>query len=500
MKTLAYRLHMNTSLGKISLSILSILMPILLLIVLLSYVNLANAQNVSASQPTSASTSTTNSSNAIAVKADTTILYHEEPLPKVELSKEIFYKVIASELAVQRGLWQSAYLTLLGLAQQTSDPRFCQRATEIALTFRHPNEALNATRLWLKLAPTSELAHQYWYAILIAKNQTEELARHFSQLLKISSPEQFDALVFQAQHVFMTANNKKTSYAMLQKLFAPYTTDHAARLTPYIALANASYALDFIDESKDYAEHALALDPSSELAMLCLVQTLTNEAAIKHLAQFIQRYPLAKEARLAYANFLIDEQKNDLALFQLEELNRHYPQQIQFVYPLANLRFKLAQEDAAQVGYLEFLSLAKQESGIDTTPALLRLSSLALNQHNFAQAQSWFAQVPHLTEKHTHYIAWQIQHALLLAANDNTEHAIELLDETFCQDSEQKIQILLTQSQILKTKHQLQKALHILQIAKAAYPKSNLILNEYASITELLNVSKNASRQTLANH
>jgi Tfp pilus assembly protein PilF len=493
MKTLVCRLHMNTQFGKMSLCVLSFL--------LLNYVNLANAQTVLTSQSTPTSTSTANTS--IAAKTDTNILYHEESLPKVELSKEILYKVVASELAVQRGLWQSAYLTFLGLARQTKDPRFCQRATEIALSFHHIDEALIASRFWLSLAPTSELAHQYWYAILISKNQTEELVRHFSQLLKISSPEQFNALVYEAQHVFMTAKNQQASYVFLKKLFAPYTSgvvEHPNRVAPYIALANTSYALDLIDESKHYAERAVALDPSSELAILSLAQTLDNEGAIARLDHFIHAHPQSKEARLAYANFLIDEQKFDLALVQLEELNHRYPQQIQFIYPLANLHFKLEHDEAAQEGYLAFLNLAKQESGVDTTSALLRLSSLALNQHNYVQAQTWFAKIPRLTEKHSHYIVWKIQHALLLSANDQTETAMELLEETICQDGTQKIQILLTQSQILKTKHQLHQALQLLQIAKAAYPKSSLILKEYASITELLSVSKDAPRQTLVNH
>lgn len=499
MKAHAYSLAMHTQVAKITLWLLSIL--------LLCYVNLARADTIR--DPHSIATITSSSANASdnsLAKADNQSLYQAENLPNIALTKEIFYKVLASELAVKRGYWQSAYLTLLGLARQTGDPRFCQRATEIALSFHRSDEALGATRFWLSLAPTSELAHHYWYAILISKNQTEELARHFSQLLKISSPEQFNALVFQAQHVFMTAKNKQASYVILKKLFAPYIsiatnkTTQNDRVAPYIALANASYTLDLIEESKVYAERALALDPDSELALLSLVQTLSNEAALLQLAQFIQVHPHSKEVRLAYANFLIDEQKFDLAVIELEELNQRYPQHIHFIYSLANLHFKLGHDEVAQTGYLAFLNLAKQEPEIDRIPSLLRLTNLALKQHDYAQAQIWFSQIPDLKEKHTHYLAWQIQHALLLTAMDETESALELLEETICQDGAQKIQVVLTQSQILKTKQQLQQAYQLLQVAKAAYPKSHLILTEYASIAELLSTSKERARQTLVNH
>jgi len=45
----------------------------------------------------------------------------EDVLPGNELSEEILYKVLSSEIAFQRGQWQAAYVTLLSTAQP--DPR-----------------------------------------------------------------------------------------------------------------------------------------------------------------------------------------------------------------------------------------------------------------------------------------------------------------------------------------------------------------------------------------
>ena len=44
-----------------------------------------------------------------------------EGLPLVALSDELMFKFLTSEIAFQRGNWQSAYLTMLAAAQQTRD-------------------------------------------------------------------------------------------------------------------------------------------------------------------------------------------------------------------------------------------------------------------------------------------------------------------------------------------------------------------------------------------
>lgn len=61
-------------------------------------------------------------------------------LPRVALTEDIMYRVLASEVSLQRGLVEPAYRTYLGLAQDTRDPRFAQRATEIAFLTRSPRK------------------------------------------------------------------------------------------------------------------------------------------------------------------------------------------------------------------------------------------------------------------------------------------------------------------------------------------------------------------------
>src|SRR5687768_2133422 len=56
----------------------------------------------------------------------------EDLLPAVALSEELLFKLLSAEIAYQRNDWQTAYVTILTLAQQTGDPRLARRAAEVA--------------------------------------------------------------------------------------------------------------------------------------------------------------------------------------------------------------------------------------------------------------------------------------------------------------------------------------------------------------------------------
>ena len=53
-------------------------------------------------------------------------------LPNVELSGQLLYQIIASEIALQRNEPALAYQTYMQMARSTKDPRLAQRAFQIA--------------------------------------------------------------------------------------------------------------------------------------------------------------------------------------------------------------------------------------------------------------------------------------------------------------------------------------------------------------------------------
>src|SRR5690606_41827078 len=81
-------------------------------------------------------------------------------IPDVELTRELLYQILASEIAAQRGEYTRATATYLNIARETRDPRLARRATELALAGRSLESALPAAELWHELDPASEMAAQ----------------------------------------------------------------------------------------------------------------------------------------------------------------------------------------------------------------------------------------------------------------------------------------------------------------------------------------------------
>jgi hypothetical protein len=138
-------------------------------------------------------------------KSATATSVPEEKLPAVKLTDELFYKILASEIAFQRGQWQASYVTLLSVAQQTRDPRIAKRAMEMALAARQPGEALSAIRLWRELSPESNEATQYYLGFMLTNGELDEIKSVYSQKLAESQPAQRGILMLQAQRLLSRA-------------------------------------------------------------------------------------------------------------------------------------------------------------------------------------------------------------------------------------------------------------------------------------------------------
>lgn len=83
-----------------------------------------------------------------------------DALPQVDLTPQLMFQLLASEIAAQRGEVGSAAATYLSMARQTRDPRLARRATELALVERSLDHALPAAELWHELSPNSPIATQ----------------------------------------------------------------------------------------------------------------------------------------------------------------------------------------------------------------------------------------------------------------------------------------------------------------------------------------------------
>lgn len=405
----------------------------------------------------------------------------DDPLPSVELTEELMFKLLSAEIAFQRGDWTSAYVTTLVAARQTRDPRLARRAAEIALAAKQTDEALAAVRLWRELAPHSEEATQYYLSFIMMGDDLDEARTIFEQRLKDARPAARSLLMFQIQRLLARAKDKDAAWSMLEGLLAPYMTTPEAHL----ALAQNASARGDHQRARDEARAALAIKPDSELAALTLAMVTPDKTdSIKFLASFLRAYPKARDVRIAYARILVDQKQFDKARHEFETLHKAQPEDLTILYAMGVLA---AQTDDLKSGekylktYLEVLAAHPDEER-DPTQALLILAQIAEERKDPDAALKWLAQI----ESGQMYLSAQIKRAQIIAKRGDLAAARKLLAELDADGERDHVQILLADSQLLRDANRTDEALAALEEGLKRYPNNTDLLYDYAMAAEKL--------------
>lgn len=405
-----------------------------------------------------------------------------ENLPQLKLTGEILYKVLSAELAFQRDDWQYAYVTLLGLAHQTRDPRLARRASEIALSSKRVSEALAAIRLWHELAPDSAQATQYYLGFIVLSGNLDEARPIFATQLQQAEPDLRGVLMMQIQRTLASAKDKPAVLSMLDSLFAPYLTHPEAHL----ALARAAY--DTGDSTRASAEAQLAThaQPNSELAILTLAQVAPDKASARiALTKFLAKHPKAREVRIAYARLLVEEKQYQSARAQFAILLKSDAHDVTTLFALGTLSAELNDYAGAEQylsSYIDMLT-AKPDPARDPTQALLMLAQIAQDRKDIPRALKWLGQV----EPGPAYVGAQIKRAQLVARQGNIEQAQKMLTEISTDGEREETQLILAQGQILRDAGRSQQAHDVLHHALQKTPNNVDLLYDYAMLAEQQN-------------
>ena len=408
-----------------------------------------------------------------------------DSLPNVELSREILFRLLSSDLAYQRGQWKTAYGITMRLAKQTRDPRIARRAAEIAISARQQAEALAAVKLWRELAPHSEEAIQHYLGFVLISDDLSEARPIFMQRLKDSNPQVRGILMFQIQRLLAGTKDKASSFALLEELLAPYIQTVEA----HIALAQGALHVGDRARAVEESKKALALKPDSELAALTLAQSSEDtEHAVKELERFIAAHPKAREVRLAYARFLVNQKMYDRARKEFEALLELQPQDTTTLYSLGILAAQTKDPKNAERYLASYLdALEKQQAG-DRDPAqvLLLLAKLADERGDTDVALKWLSQIEPNQERSAIYVSAQIKIAQISAKRGNLGEARSRLARIDTDETSEQVQIILAEAQIMRDANPTGAALSILEVGLKRFPESVDLMYDHAMAAEKL--------------
>lgn len=405
----------------------------------------------------------------------------QERLPAIDLTPQIIFQLLASEIAVQRGQPGSAIATYLSLAQKTRDPRLAMRATELALSERALDQGLQAAQLWYSLAPDSAMALQTLEALWLTTGRFEQARPLVEQRFAQARAEgRIEAAYEQLLRTLIRSADKNAAFALLEGIAESDPQAAQARL----ALAALANAAGQPERAALEAGKALALQPADEsiavtAARLVQGSTMGSEGALRILQAYLARYPKALEARFQYARTLAAAGRGDDARREMEILLQQDPDSAPVLFSLAQLAYQNNQPAQATDYLMRYLKLPDAVQR-DNNPAYLFLSQIAEEQKQPQQAIDWLTKV----EAGEQVLAALQRRALLTARAGRLEPARELLRNAQPSSNRERVQLIALESQLLREANRATEAFEILDKALERLPNNLELLYDHAMAAE----------------
>jgi len=408
-------------------------------------------------------------------------------LPYVSLTGDIFFRILASEIAAQRGQFGSAAATLVDLARQTGDPRIAHRALEFQLAGGSLPGALDAARTWARLAPYDTEATSTEMALSAANGQTQGLSLALRSRIEGASDK--TAAIAQAMSILGRLPDHRVALRILDDALS----DKVRKLpAAHLALADVAHAAGDDERAVTEARAALAADPKSEPAIQRVLEygKADSARAEADARAFVQRNPDARKLRLMLISRMASRGDYDGASAELQAMSRRSPEDFDLLYLQAQLAYRAGQLDQARALAQQYLDVQDQresatvpgasDAGDAADDAHVLLSRIAEDQGRYDEA---IAELEGVDEPSLRY-SLKMRQALLRARQGRIDDALAVVDAAAPEDDEERLQGVLTQSQILTNANRLDQAIAVLQAADKSMPDTTEIKYELAMLNE----------------
>jgi len=406
-----------------------------------------------------------------------------DTLPPNELTPQILFQILASEVAAQRGQVGTAAATYLSLAKQTRDPRLARRATELALAERSLDRALEASRTWHELAPGSARAAQTYETLLLTTGNIEKAEPLLAaRLAKARAEDGLAGFYRQLQRTLSRVPDKRAALALFDRISAQDETLPEART----AAAELAHGAGLNERAADEAKRALALRPDDEDLAVNAARLVKDtpggvDAAIALLKEFVAHNPKATEARFGYARLLAGSGRTEEARVQMELALRDEPESPPILFSLAQIAYQGKQLDVAEDYLKRYLALPRNVPR-DNGPAYLFLAQIEEDRGHLPQAIEWLAQVT----RGDQFVPALLKRALLLGRSGQVEQARQLLHDTNVSTLRERVQLVSAESQVLREAKRYEEAFEVIDKALERMPDNPDLLYDHAMAAERL--------------
>lgn len=395
--------------------------------------------------------------------------------PPQELTPQLLYEFLLAEIAAQRGDAPVAAQTYLELARRTRDPRIARRALEIANHARMPALALEAARLWHETDPASPQAIQILAQLLVQQKRLAEAGPVLEKLLA-AQPAQAPNIFMQLPRVLGASRDRQANLRLIERLAAQFPKLAQARF----ALAQVAAAAE--DEERALAElrAAQALRPDWELPALAEAQLLERRSPVRaaeRLADYLAKNPGSREVRMQYARVLAADKRIAEARAEFERVLESQPNDTDALFAVGLLAMQVKDYDTAEAKLTRLLELGAR----DADRVRYTLGQIAEERKDWPRAVQWYERIEHGELA----LPARMRTAQAIARQGRLQAAREYL-RRIAATPEQKVQLLLAESQLLREARMHQEAFDLLAEALAREPDQPELLYDQALTAEKL--------------
>lgn len=408
-----------------------------------------------------------------------------------ELSAELFYQLLISEIQATQNDPGSAFSLMLDAAKRTQHPDLFRRAVDMALQARAGNSALAATRDWAQALPNSEEPYRYELQILLALNRPAEISRALQNLIRLTPADQRNGVINAIPNTLARATDKTAAYAAAQNALRAALADRTTAAAAWSALGRMSLDLNDGAGALAAARNAIQAEPESAAAVALALDAFENQIAeAETLVQdFLARPSLAgselqTRTALQYARLLIEQRRDADALAQLSRIIQRQPQQGEAWLLQGIVQNQLRQPQAAQTSLLKFLELAPQmpveQAQRGQIQAYLQLAHIAEQRNDFAAAIAWLDRIDDTSQ----LFSAQVRRASVIGKQGRIGEARRLLQSLPERGPDDIRRKLLAEAQLLRDLKRYNDAFDVYGVAVERFPDEPNYLYEQAMMAE----------------
>jgi len=398
-------------------------------------------------------------------------------LPEGEIPPQVMYQLLVAELAGQRGQMGIAVTSYLAAAKESRDPKIAERAARVAAYSQSLRQALDASLLWVKLAPEAPEARQMVASLLLAFGRAPEAIRHYERFIELSADKPDHGFMLIAAQLARD-KNAIAALSVMDKLIEKRGDD------PYAWLAYGQLTLRQakLDVALKSVDKALALKGHWASAVVLRARILglqgDKEGAIAYLEQELDGV-LEEDVAVgvSHARLLAETKQLDRARDEFERLAEQEPDNADVIYAAGVLALQLKSLDKAEQRLKQVLSLGQRM--LEANYYLWRIYEEKGEPK--AALKRYFA-----VRHGEYYLSAQSRAASLLADQGKLERAREHLHSLRLANQEERVRIYLVESELLRKAGKFDEAFDFLTEKLEKTPDDTTLRYTRALIAEKL--------------